>query len=182
MISIISGTNREESSTLALSTYILRYVQRINEGEVRLLDLCDLNGRMNIDRFMYKKESQSPIVKELQDRYILPSDKFVFIVPEYNGSITGVLKFFIDAVSVRDYEKNFSGKDALLIGTSTGRAGNLRGLDHLTGILQFLDVLVYPKKIPISNITHVFEKASQSFIDDEAEKSLQKQIRRFINR
>jgi NAD(P)H-dependent FMN reductase len=52
--------------------------------------------------------------------------------------VPGSLKLFIDACSVREYKQNFKGKKAALVGIASGRAGNLRGMDHLTGVM-FVD-------------------------------------------
>jgi NAD(P)H-dependent FMN reductase len=76
-------------------------------------------------------------------------------VPEYNGSIPGVLKTMLD---LTDYKKTWQWKKALLVGISTGRAGNLRGLEHLTSILNFMKVVVHPNKLPISLIDKVMDE------------------------
>ena len=39
-----------------------------------------------------------------------------------------------------------------MIGVASGRAGNFRGMEHLTGILNYLNVLVMPNKLPVSVI------------------------------
>ena len=86
---------------------------------------------------------------------MLAADKFWFVFPEYNGGIPGMLKLFLDAISVRAYKATFHGKKACLTGISTGRAGNLRGLDQLTNILNYLQVIVHPNKVPISSISRL---------------------------
>jgi NAD(P)H-dependent FMN reductase len=73
-------------------------------------------------------------------------------VPEYNGSFPGSVKLFIDACTVREYSRNFKDKKAALVGIASGRAGNLRGMDHLTGVLNYLGMTVMPDKLPISSI------------------------------
>lgn len=78
---------------------------------------------------------------------LIPSKKFIFIAPEYNGSIPGILKTMLD---ISDYKKAWWGKKALLVGISTGRSGNVRGLEHLTSILNYMKVIVHPNKLPIS--------------------------------
>ena len=64
---------------------------------------------------------------------------------------------FFDALSVRKYGESFKGKKVALIGVSAGRAGNLRGMEHLTGFLNYLGMIVYPDKLPISNIEQQLE-------------------------
>lgn len=180
MICIISGTNRENSYTHSVASHIYKIIKDSTEEEVKLLDLCVLNGHMMVQAPMYYATHQGEIIRTIQKEYILAADSFIFVVPEYNGSISGILKFFIDAVSVNYYKENFSGKDAFLVGVSSGRAGNLRGLDHLTGILQYLDVIVCPYKLPISIITKVYDKDTEKFIDDDTEANLEAQVLKYV--
>ena len=73
--------------------------------------------------------------------------------------------------------EQFKGKKAALVGLSSGRAGNLRGLDHLTGILHYLDIPVMPKRV---NIIHV-----ESQMNDEGrledEKTIQQLSQLMLN-
>ncbi len=70
-------------------------------------------------------------------------------MPEYNGSFPGILKTMIDNTDIKSC---WWGKKALLTGIADGRAGNLRGLDHMTGILQYLRMNVFWDKLPLSRI------------------------------
>jgi NAD(P)H-dependent FMN reductase len=58
---------------------------------------------------------------------------------------------------VSDIEKAWKGKHALLTGVSTGRAGNLRGMEHLTGILHYLKMIVHHNKLPISSVNTLLD-------------------------
>ena len=97
---------------------------------------------------------RNPSVLELEKKWLLPADKFIFISPEYNGSIPGVLKCLIDVTD----RKVWKGKKALLTGVSKGRAGNLRGMDHLTGIMHYVGTVVHPNKLPISIVDTLFNE------------------------
>lgn len=149
MITVISGTNRTGSECLRFATVYQELLQQHTEEQVKLLALEQLPH----DWFhpqMYEQPSDSLVA--LQDEYILPAQKFAFVAPEYNGGFPGALKLFIDACSVREYARNFKGKKAGLIGVASGRAGNLRGMEHLTGVLNYLGTVVMPNKLPISSI------------------------------
>lgn len=156
MVTIISGTNRKGSISSPVARQIKNLVAEQYVKEVELLDLAEL--QFTLLPHQYSEDKQSPDLSLAQDQYIVPSNKLIFVVPEYNGSYPGILKLFLDAISVRDYKKTFANKDALLIGVSTGRAGNLRGLDQLDQVLQHLGVNTYPRKFPISLITQYMEK------------------------
>ena len=151
MITVISGTNRKASETEKVAAYIVDRLRSETDEKVSFLSLTHLPEDL-INEEMYTSAGQSRRIGFLQDEIILPADKFWFIFPEYNGGIPGILKLFIDALSVRDLKETFYGKKACLTGVSSGRAGNLRGMDHLTNILNYLQVVVLPNRLPISSI------------------------------
>jgi NAD(P)H-dependent FMN reductase len=150
MITIISGTNRPNSRTKLIASHCLQALADAGE-DVQLLDLVDINLPILSDE-MYNASGQHPYIGNLQDKYLINSDHWLIISPEYNGSFPGILKLFFDAVSVRRYKETFSGKSASMIGVASGRAGNFRGMEHLTGILNYLNVVVMPNKLPVSVI------------------------------
>lgn len=64
----------------------------------------------------------------------------LFVTPEYNRSIPGVLKNAIDHAS-RPYGQNaFAGKPAGIIGASVGAIGTAAAQQHLRSVLGYLDV------------------------------------------
>lgn len=147
MITIVAGTNRENSIT---HRFALVYKRMLEETgvDVKLLSLTNLPVEMMLTDVYDHQKKPLPVVK-LQDEYFVSSDKFVFIFPEYNGSLPGVLKLLIDNL---DPKVSFHNKKASMIGISTGRAGNLRGLDHLTSILHHMKVTVLPHLLPVSRV------------------------------
>lgn len=165
-ITIISGTNRSGSNTRIFTEALHRLVDQWSEADVNILDLRELQG-MDIRNGMFDANQQHPIIKELQDQFIIPASKFIFVVPEYNGSFPGIVKYFIDACSVRHFPENFMNKSAFLIGVSTGRAGNIRGLDHLTGILNYLQTHVHPMRIPVSKVDSIMNIETPEITDPE---------------
>lgn len=144
MITIISGTNRKGSNTekVAIQYREILRSRGIKPEFVSLVGL-DVNER-------------NPQILQLEKDILIPTEKFIFISPEYNGSIPGVLKSLID---ISDIRKVWWGKKALLTGVSTGRAGNLRGMEHLTGILHYVKMHVHPNKLPISVVDKLLNSA-----------------------
>jgi NAD(P)H-dependent FMN reductase len=88
---------------------------------------------------------------------MIPASKFIWILPEYNGSFPGILKLFIDVLSVRKKEETFSHKKSMLIGIATGRSGNILGMDHFAGILIHLRSLIFPRLLPISRVSDLMD-------------------------
>jgi len=142
MITIISGTNRHDSMTLRVAQLYLQLLQEVQApGTVKLLNLEDHTVWVRDEAF-----------RDMEATYLIPAEKFVFVMPEYNGSFPGILKLMMDNSDIR---KAFWHKKAALTGLADGRAGNLRGLDHMTNILNYLKILVWHHKIPISRINEI---------------------------
>lgn len=154
MITIISGTNRRNNKTYPIAKQFYEMFRQKTVENIELLNLVDLPLDF-IHAGMYKAEGQNKAIKKIQDAYMLPADKFFFVMPEYNGSYPGILKLFIDALSIREYKATFKRKKAALVGTATGRAGNLRGIDHLRGSLTHMGTIVIPDILPISNLDKI---------------------------
>lgn len=149
MITIISGTNRPDSYTEAVANHYLSMLQQL-DLECQLLNLKDLPPSFAFDD-LYGKRTKA--MQSIISQFIEPVHKFVFIMPEYNGSFPGVLKTFIDAVP----PKLWKDKKAAIVGVSSGRAGNLRGQEHLTGILHYLKLHVHYNKPKISGVDHLMD-------------------------
>lgn len=150
MITVISGTNRKNNRTLLIAQAFVAALQQAGQA-VQLLDLTELE----LSAFsgeMYHKEGITPRLQALQEQYILSADKLAFFVPEYNGSYPGIVKLFIDGISVNAYARNFMGKKIALVGVASGRAGNLRGMDHLGSALAYMGAWILPNKLPVSNV------------------------------
>ncbi len=164
MYLIISGTNRKDSFTLRIAKLYQSILKKKNiEAPVLSLVGMDLMDR-NDD------------VVKLEKKWLLPAVKYIFISPEYNGSIPGVLKCLID---VSDVKKVWKGKKALLTGVSKGRAGNLRGMDHLTGIMHYVGTVVHPNKLPISIVDTLFKEDEMAH--QETIRSINIQLDEFIH-
>ena len=163
MYLIISGTNRQDSFSLRIAELYQNLLVKKNI-ETSFLSLV---GQNLLER--------NASVLELERNLLLPADKFIFVSPEYNGSIPGVLKCLID---VSDVRKVWKGKKALLTGVSSGRAGNLRGMDHLTGIMHFVGTVVHPNKLPISVVDTLFN--DQGLVHSETLNNIERQLNEFI--
>ncbi len=145
IITIIVGTNAESGTTRAVAA---TYENLLNERKVPH-QLCDLKDipRDIISPDMYYNRSADFV--KFQEQYLVPTDKYIIVIPEYNGGIPGIFKLMMDC---SDITKSWWGKQACLTGVSAGRSGNLRGLDTLTNYLNYLKVDVFKNKIPISKV------------------------------
>jgi chromate reductase, NAD(P)H dehydrogenase (quinone) len=149
LYTVISATNRLSSNTMKVATQY--------ESELKARG-CQVQ--------MFSLEGWKWLVRDaeftkIESEILAPTTKFVFIVPEYNGSIPGVLKVMFD---ISSYKDTWYGKKAMLTGIATGRAGNLSGMEHLTSILHYLNVVVHPNKLPISSVDKMLN--AEGFITD----------------
>lgn len=165
MITIISGTNRSGSITKKVA---LEYQRLLKEKQTDSMLLC-------LDEHTMLARDESFIQDEAT--FLIPADKFIIVSPEYNGSYPGVLKMMIDSTQV---SKVWWHKKVLLTGVSTGRAGNLRGMEHLTGSLLHMKMLVHPNRLPISLVDKLMDQDNQ-FIDTGALKAIDYQLNEFLS-
>jgi chromate reductase len=83
--------------------------------------------------------NQAPTVKRLKEQ-VAAAQGLLFVTPEYNRSIPGVLKNALDHAS-RPYGQNaWKGKPAGILGVSIGAAGTAMAQQHLRNVLAYLDV------------------------------------------
>ena len=164
MITIISGTNRKHSNTskIAREYQLILQEKGIDAGVLSLEDL---------DLLQYNTAFET-----IENMILIPTTHFIIISPEYNGSFPGVLKMLFD--TSRSHEIWFH-KKALLTGVATGRAGNLRGMDHLADVLNYIKITVHPNKLPISAVNSVVGSDGK-IIDKNTLKAINQQLDEFI--
>jgi NAD(P)H-dependent FMN reductase len=163
MYTIISGTNRIGSHT-----------EKVAEEYRRILKEKSIDTKI----FTLKNFDvlhRSPQFFKYETEILIPTQKFIFIIPEYNGSYPGVLKAMIDNSDIR---KVWNYKKALLTGVATGRAGNLRGMDHLSDTLHYMKMNVFYNKLPISVIDKVMDE--QGHLNEDTIMAINNQLDEFI--
>lgn len=99
---------------------------------------------------------------------------FLIACPEYNSSITPLLKNAIDWASRPEPGEAplaltcFKGKTAAIMSTSPGGLGGLRCLGHVRSILESIGVLVIPDQIAVPGAMKVFDEQGQ--LTDDAQR------------
>src|SRR3712207_1628595 len=144
----ISGSLRRESYN---SAALRAAVGLAPEGAA--VETFGLDG---IPLFNQDEELNPPAqVVELKRR-VREADALLFVTPEYNYSVPGVLKNAIDWAS-RPYGDNaWDGKPAAIMGASTGAIGTARAQYHLRQVFVFLNV--YPVNEPEVMIGNAAER------------------------
>jgi NAD(P)H-dependent FMN reductase len=163
-ITIISGSRRDDNNSKKVALEYQRLL-RLKEVESALLSLDELDVLHRNADFL-----------EMENRFLIPAKKFIIIMPEYNGSYPGILKLMIDNT---DVAKAWAYKKVLLTGVSTGRAGNLIGMEHLTGSLLHMKMIVHHNRLPISQVTKLMNEQFQ-FNDQATLQAIQVQLDDFL--
>ena len=164
MIGIISGTNRSGSVSLKLSKIYERVLQQ-NNIDCRVVSLENM-------AVWHRGEQMLQIEKEV----LIPAEKFIFVLAEYNASFPGIVKVMMDN---SDIKKCWWNKKALLTGLSEGRAGNIRGLEHMTSILHYLKVNVHYNKLLLSKIKEEMDSEG-NILKPDTFAAIQAQTEQFI--
>lgn len=131
-ITVIVGSLRKDSFNLKMANAIEKLAP--SEFAFQQAQIDDL-PLYNQDDDMNQAESVKRLKLEIKD-----AQGLLFVTPEYNRSIPGVLKNAIDHAS-RPYGQNaWAGKPAGILGVSIGVIGTAMAQQHLRNVLAFLDV------------------------------------------
>lgn len=146
-IGIIIGTNRQNSLSKAIAFYYKKQLE-LKEQQAEIIDLSTLPEDFAFSA-LYQNAGQNQEFNEFQVT-IDQIQKFVVVVPEYNGSFPGVLKTFFDGLR---YPDTFDDKKVALVGISAGVLGNAVGLGHLNDIMSYMgaNVLGLRVKLGLTN-------------------------------
>lgn len=131
-IAVLVGSPRKDSFNRRLARALATLAQpRLRFDEIRIDDLplyCqDFDPAYPAPAARFKADIEA-------------ADALLFVTPEYNRSVPGVLKNAID-IGSRPWGKNsFAGKPGAVVGTSPGAVGTAVAQQHLRGILAYLDV------------------------------------------
>src|SRR5512146_282535 len=131
-IAVVVGSLRRDSINRKLAKALVKLAP--SDFSFEFLNIDDLP--------LYNQDddaNQAASVKRLKGE-ITAAKGLLFVTPEYNRSIPGVLKNAIDNAS-RPYGQNaWAGKPAGVLGASIGQIGSALAQQHLRNILAYLDV------------------------------------------
>jgi chromate reductase len=143
-------------------------------AEVTLIDLKDFPLPL-FDQDLEAEQGMPENGRKLKQLFI-GHDGLLIASPEYNSSITAVLKNAIDWVSrPAPGEPSliaFNGKVATLLSASPGALGGLRGLVHVRSILTNIGVIVLPQQIAVGKAQEAL-RPDGSLIDSKQQASIE---------
>jgi chromate reductase len=166
---VIVGSLRKESFTLKVANALAKLAP-----DTLKLDVTTLNG---ISFFNQDLEAAPPADWLAFREKLQKSNAVLFVTPEYNRSIPGVLKNAID-VGSRPYGKSsFVGKPIGIVSNSPGPLGGVSAAKHLQNILPGIcgPILGQPETY-LNGIGDAFDDKGQL-----AKESLQKVLQQYID-
>ena len=164
-----AGSMRTESFNKKLIKVAIKGAEAAG-AQVTYLDLRELALPL-YDGDLEASSGLPPGARKFKD-LLIANDGLLISSPEYNSSISGVLKNAIDWASRPDGAepglKGFENKVAVLMSASPGALGGLRGLITVRSILGNIKTIVLPEQVAIS-------KAAEAFNPDGALKDAKQQ-------
>jgi chromate reductase len=173
MITIIAGTNRKNSVSSKLASLYQSLLAK-RQVEASIIDLAALPADFTVTA-LYENSGKNDDFNPFREQ-MKQSEKFVFIIPEYNGSFPGVLKAFIDGL---EYPSSFKNKKCALIGISSGVQGGGLALSHMTDIFNYLGMNVLALKPKLARIEANFN--GEEITDKLYNQLLEEQVELLIN-
>lgn len=168
---IIAATNRNNSRTETFAKYYQDFLATHGETS-EIFSLRNLPDGLLGNFFDKENNGFAPIQAK-----VTAAQKFIFIVPEYNGGFPGVLKLFVDACT---FPESFKGKKAALVGIAAGKYGNVRGIEHFAGICSYCGIHTLPLRIHVPNAASIINEQREITHEDTL-KFMQQQVNEFVN-
>lgn len=138
---IISGTDRLGSNSLKVSKYIQNIYKDLGES-VEIIDLQEIKTLL-AEQTTYSTPTEP--LKVYLDK-VLGSDGLIVVCPEYNGSMPGILKYFIDHLK---FPEAFEYRPVCFVGLGF-MFGGLRPVEHLQGVFGYRNAFIFPERVFIT--------------------------------
>jgi chromate reductase, NAD(P)H dehydrogenase (quinone) len=169
----IAGSLRRQSYNRAL---LRAAAQLAPEGAA--IDIYEIDG---IPGFSEDDEQDPPAkVVELKRR-IREADAVLFVTPEYNYSVPGVLKNSIDWASRPYGDSAWAGKPAAIMGATIGATGTARAQYHLRQIMVFLNMFpINQPEVLIANAHERFD-ADGNLTDEKTKEYIRQLVQSLVD-
>lgn len=159
-IAVIVGSTREGSFNRALGSLAIKALEAqgaiVADVDLATFDLPLYSAALEAEAF--------PADAQRLKQLFAAQDGLLFVSPEYNGSVSPLLKNAIDWASRPTGEESlvalsaYRGKAAAIMSASISPFGGLRGLMHLRQILATIQMLVIPEQVLVPNAHAAFDE------------------------
>src|SRR5271170_2428903 len=153
IITLIVGTNRPGSNTRK----VVAQLEEIYAGlkvPLQVLDLAQLPPEIfSPSSYAKKPKSFQPFADA-----VLQSTGLHIVTPEYNGSLPGVLKYFIDMLK---FPESFEQKPVCFTGLAAGIWGALRPVEQLQAIFGYRNAHIFPVRVFLPQIYNLLDDSGK---------------------
>jgi chromate reductase len=175
-IVVMAGSSRREAYSRRVAAACARALKAAG-GEVELIELAAYPAPLyNGD---LEAEAGLPDCIVRLQQILHASDGLLVVNPEYNGSITPLLKNTLDWCSrpnpadrARSGGAVYAGRAAAVVGSSPGVLGGMRVLFHVRDILGYLGMHVIPQQLAVGKAgeavgadDRLYDPAQQEMLD-----------------
>lgn len=170
-ITLVSGTNRPGSNTRKVVSHIARLYADLGQP-VEILDLAELPPEI----FHPSSYASKPASFARFSDAVLASDGLHVVTPEYNGSVPGVLKYFIDMLK---FPESFEHRPVAFTGLGAGMWGALRPVEQLQAIFGYRNAFVFPERVFMPGVNSLLGDDG-TVIDPDVVARLKSQAKGFL--
>lgn len=171
-VAVFVGSLRKESFNRQLAQALERL------GEDRLQFQYVEIG--NLPLYNQDFDGEYPAAGTALKEQVRAADAVLFVTPEYNRSVPGVLKNAIDLGSRPYGDSAFAGLPAAVIGTSPGALGTALAQQHLRNVLSYLDMAVLPQPEAFIQFSEGLVEADGRVTRPETREFLEDFLDRFV--
>ena len=172
MITLIAGTNRPGSNTRKIARH-LEEIYASLKVPLHVLDLAQLPPEI----FSPSSYAEKPKSFQPFSETILRSAGLHVVTPEYNGSMPGVLKYFIDMLK---FPESFERRPVCFVGVAAGIWGALRPVEQLQAIFGYRNACLFPERVFLPRINDLLDDAGR-LEDPELLQRLNSQVEGFVD-
>lgn len=171
MITLVVGTNRPGSNARKVAAHIEEIYRELNTP-LKVLDLAHLPPEI----FNPSSYAEKPAAFKPFSDSVLQSSGLIVVTPEYNGSLPGVLKYFIDMLK---FPESFEHRPVCFVGEAAGMWGALRPIEQLQAIFGYRNAYIFPERVFMPGIGKLLD-ANGQIKDAEILERLRAQQKGFI--
>jgi chromate reductase len=171
MMTLLVGTNRPGSNTRKVATQI-EEIYRELKVPLKVLDLAQLPPEIFApSSYAEKPKSFVPFADG-----VLQASGLIVVTPEYNGSVPGVLKYFIDMLK---FPESFEQRPVCFVGLAAGMWGALRPVEQLQAIFGYRNAYLFPERVFMPKVNDLLD-ANGRIKDAELLERLRSQQKGFV--
>ena len=171
MMTLVVGTNRTDSNSRKVASH-LEEIYRELKIPLRVLDLAQLPPEI----FLPTAYAEKPASFAPFSDAVLQSSGLIIVTPEYNGSMPGVLKYFIDLLK---FPESFERRPVCFVGLAAGIWGALRSVEQLQAIFGYRNAFIFPERVFMPRINQLLD-AQGRITDAEVAARLRAQQEGFV--